>query len=62
MKPIWKSRMVLFNLAGLIAGILEALVDVVPADWQPYVVAAFTIINMILRFDTTKPVSFRAQK
>lgn len=59
MKPIWMSRTFWFNLFAAGVAIAESLVDVVPLEWQPYLIAAYSVGNIILRFDTDTAVSFK---
>lgn len=62
MKPFWQSRTFWLNLLGAGAAGLEIVADILPPEWQAYAVAAYGILNIILRFDTKEPVTFKVRK
>ena len=55
-KPWWRSRTIWFQIVTFSIAVAEAVVDVVPPEWQGYLLASVAILNVILRLDTTGPV------
>lgn len=58
MKRPWKSRIILLNTLGAGSAIATVLAGVLPEEAAKWMLALSAIINVILRFDTKKPVSF----
>ena len=59
-KPFWASRTLWVNFVAIVAAVLGTfgLGDVLDPEFQATVVAAVMgIVNIILRFVTTKPVT-----
>lgn len=55
-KSIWTSKTFWLNAVGSVTLILTQATDVVPASYQPYLVAALGALNIINRFLTDQPV------
>lgn len=55
-KKWWESRMFWVNLLSGAAVLTPEIRDLVPASAQPYCVASLTLINIVLRLLTNKPI------
>ena len=56
-KPWYLSRVLWLNVGLLVLAVAEASADIVPAEYQPLVLAAAGLLNAILRLDTKRPVT-----
>lgn len=58
-KAWWKSKTILFNAAAILAIALEStdVINAIPATYQDEAVALAAVINILLRFSTSKPVT-----
>lgn len=65
-KSIWTSTSFLFNaiaaIVAIIAAVLDAkeVIDILPQNWIPYLTAAVSIGNIVIRVFTFRPVAFVA--
>jgi hypothetical protein len=52
----WKT--LAFNIASAVFGVLEStdFTNVVPADYQGFVITAISVINIFLRMNTNTPI------
>lgn len=60
MKKFYASKTFWFNIvAFIVVGILPAFGydGTIPGDWQPFVLPAVVLINLVLRFITKEPLS-----
>jgi len=57
-KPFYKSKTFWFNVVAFIVAILAnfGYTGEVPADWQPFILPAVIVANLILRFVTKQPI------
>lgn len=56
-KPIWQSRTFWVNALTLAATVLGTLTGILPAEVAPYVAGALSVVNVVLRFLTDRPVT-----
>jgi len=61
MRNAWNAlkgyKTLLINTLTIVAGLMEGknLIDVIPADRQPYLVVALAAVNIVLRLMTSTP-------
>jgi hypothetical protein len=55
-KHIWLSKTFWLNAVGGLTLVLTQATDIVPASYQPYLVAALAVLNIANRFLTDQPV------
>ncbi len=56
-KSLFKSKTFWVNLLGITADAILHYSGVLPPAWQPYIVMAGGIINVVLRTITNQPVT-----
>lgn len=61
-KSIFTSKTFWANVLGVAADAILHYSGVLPPEWQPYIVMAGGIINVVLRAITTQPVTLGGGK
>jgi hypothetical protein len=58
MKPFWQSKTLLANSLILVLAVLDAAQALpIPATWAPYIIAAASVLNVVLRLTTNTGLS-----
>ena len=56
-KPIWQSKTFWVNALTLVATVLGSITGILPPEAAPYIVGVQSVVNVILRFLTERPVT-----
>jgi hypothetical protein len=58
MKPVWQSKTLAVNGLILVLAVLDAAQALpIPATWAPYIIAAASVLNVVLRLTTNTGLS-----